>query len=642
MVTMAGRPLASVAAMRRYLRHLALPVLACGAVVAGSVSAAAAVTPPAASGPTIHALLGPGHVSPYAGQTVSGVAGVVTDVTSSGFYMQDQPFVGGTPFKQAIEVYTGKKPSVVAGDDVTVSGKVDEYYPDQSDTPSALPIAELEDVTVTVVSTGNPLPAPVIIGRKGVLPPAQKIFPAGHSVDVTTVSSFHPVYRALDFYQGLDSTYVQVQNPVAVGPTNDFAFAVAPDNGTGAGTRTAAGGLADTSAATVNSRRLAVYAPDGVNAPAVNVGDHFSGPVEGIMSEFEGNPELELTASVGGVSHGLRPQVAKPARAGQLAVATYNLDNLSPSAPASKWASLGTQITHNLGAPDILAVQEIQDNDGATDDGVVAANVTLTDLVNAIKAAGGPTYSWTEIDPVNDQDGGQPGGNIRQVILYRTDRGLKFVSAPGGGSTTADQVTGSGSKTALAQSPGRIDPANPAFSDTETLTDPASGRSMPSSASRKPLAAQFTWHGHTLFVINNHLDAKLTDDADFGRYQTPVQFSEIQRVQQTTVIRKFVVQIEKASPKADVIVLGDMNDQGFSSSFAALEKGGALVDTINRLPKAQRYDYVFDGDSEGLSGLLVSPALARYVTSAEPVHINANFASQTSDHDPLLADITLP
>src|ERR1700722_20436324 len=323
MVTMAGRPLVSVAGMRRYLRHLALPVLACGAVVAGSGSAAAAgppgARPPAAaSGLTIHALLGPGHVSPYAGQTVSGVAGVVTNVPSSGFYMQDQPFVGGTPFKQAIDVYTGKKPSVVAGDDVTVSGKVDEYYPGQSDTPSALPIAELEDVTVTVASTGNPLPAPVIIGRKGVLPPAQEIFPAGHSVDVTTVGSFHPVYRALDFYQGLDSTYVQVQNPVAVGPTNDFAFAVAPDNGTGAGTRTAAGGLADTSAATVNSRRLAVYAPDGANAPTVNVGDHFSGPGRGIMSEYEGNPELELTASVGGVSHGLRPQVAKPARTGQL------------------------------------------------------------------------------------------------------------------------------------------------------------------------------------------------------------------------------------------------------------------------------------------------------------------------------------
>jgi predicted extracellular nuclease len=342
------------------------------------------------------------------------------------------------------------------------------------------------------------------------------------------------------------------------------------------------------------------------------------------------------------VSSGLTPEVATPARPGQLAVATYNLDNLSPKSGAAKFASLGTQIAHNLGAPDILAVQEIQDNDGATDDGVTDATVTLTDLVSAIKAAGGPAYSWTEIDPVNDQDGGQPGGNIRQVILYRTDRGLTFDPAPGGGSTVADSVTGTGAATALAQSPGRIDPANPAWSGAETLTDPRTGRSMPSADSRKPLAAQFTWEGHTIFVINNHLTAKLQDDADFGRFQPPVLFTEIQRTQQAQILHGFVQQIEKADPAADVILLGDLNDQGFSPTFATLESGRALIDPMNRLPLNQHYDYDFDGDSETLSGLLVSPALAPFVTFANAIHINANFADQTSDHDPLLADITFP
>jgi uncharacterized protein len=118
---------------------------------------------------------------------------------------------------------------------------------------------------------------------------------------------------------------------------------------------------------------------------------------------------------------------------------------------------------NNLGSPDILAVQEIQDNDGATDDGMVAADVTMADLVNAIKAAGGPGYAWTGIDPVNNQDGGQPGGDIRQVTMYRTDVGLTFDAIGGGGATVADTVTGHGSSTALAQSPGRIDPAAPAY-----------------------------------------------------------------------------------------------------------------------------------------------------------------------------------
>jgi hypothetical protein len=44
-------------------------------------------------------------VSPFAGQTVSAVPGEVTNVFSSGFYMQDPHPVGG-PFKQAIEVFS--------------------------------------------------------------------------------------------------------------------------------------------------------------------------------------------------------------------------------------------------------------------------------------------------------------------------------------------------------------------------------------------------------------------------------------------------------------------------------------------------------------------------------------------------------
>jgi predicted extracellular nuclease len=49
---------------------------------------------------------------------------------------------------------------------------------------------------------------------------------------------------------------------------------------------------------------------------------------------------------------------------------------------------------------------------------VVAADQTIAKLTAAVAAAGGPGYSYREIDPVNDQDGGQPGGNIRVVFLY--------------------------------------------------------------------------------------------------------------------------------------------------------------------------------------------------------------------------------
>ena len=64
------------------------------------------------------------------------------------------------------------------------------------------------------------------------------------------------------------------------------------------------------------------------------------------------------------------------------------------------------------------------------------------------------------------------------------------------------------------------------------------------------------------------------------------------------------------------MTLGDLNNQGFEPAVTILEQGGLPTDTVNRLPLSQRYDYAFDGDSETLSGLLVSPALNQLVAWA--------------------------
>ncbi len=83
-------------------------------------------------------------------------------------------------------------------------------------------------------------------------------------------------------------------------------------------------------------------------------------------------------------------------------------------------AAVGNHIANFLNTPDIMFVQEVQDNSGPTDDGVVVANLTLTNLSNAVQSAGNASaaYNFTEISPVNDQDGGEPGGNIRVAYLY--------------------------------------------------------------------------------------------------------------------------------------------------------------------------------------------------------------------------------
>src|SRR6185369_14472161 len=103
-------------------------------------------------------------------------------------------------------------------------------------------------------------------------------------------------------------------------------------------------------------------------------------------------------------------------------------------------------------------VEEVQDNNGPTDDAVVDATTTYNTLITAIQTAGGPTYQFRQIDPVDDQDGGEPGGNIRQGFLFRTDRGLAFIDRPGATSDTPNAVVTTKKGAQLLYSPGRIDP----------------------------------------------------------------------------------------------------------------------------------------------------------------------------------------
>ena len=276
---------------------------------------------------------------------------------------------------------------------------------------------------------------------------------------------------------------------------------------------------------------------------------------------------------------------------GEVSIATFNFENLAPTNPQSKFDGLASLIVNNLRSPDLIAGEEVQDNNGNTDNGVVDASQTLTRLVNAISAAGGPSYAWREIDPVNDQDGGEPGGNIRQVILFRTDRGLSFVDRPGGDSTTADAVAGSGGSTHLLYSPGRIAPGDGAW-----------------SSSRKPLAAELDYRGHHLFVIVNHFNSKGGDDPLRGRFQPPVEVSAAQRHEQAHLVANFVSDISSADPGANVVVLGDLNDFEFTPTVQILEAAG-LHDLMNTLPLNQRYSYDFEGNSQVLDHILVSGPL---------------------------------
>jgi predicted extracellular nuclease len=101
------------------------------------------------------------------------------------------------------------------------------------------------------------------------------------------------------------------------------------------------------------------------------------------------------------------------------------------------------------------------------------------------------------------------------------------------------------------------------------------------------------------------------------------------------VVRDFVGQLLAADRRAKVVVLGDLNDFEFSRTADILASGGALVDLPRTLPPRERYTYVFEGNSQVLDHILLSPGLARSRGyDYDIVHVNSEFADQVSDHDP--------
>ena len=560
----------------------------------------------------IHEIQTGAHLSALAGSAVSGVTGIVTAIRSNGFYFQDPNPDSDDATSEGLFVFTASAPTVAVGDAVVVSGTVSEFRAGGA-SGTNLTITELVSPTTVVTSSGNPLPAATVIGTGGRVPPGETIADDA-SGSVETSGVFDPTTDGIDFYESVESMLVRVNDPVAVGPRNAFGeIPVVGDNGANAGVRTPRGGIL-LRASDANPERI--FLDDVLAAtPPANVGDRFSGPAIGVVDYSFGNFKLLVNSALTTLSGSLGREVTVAPGAGQLSVASFNLENLDPG-DGSRINDLATQIVTNLRSPDLIGVQEVQDNNGPVNNGVVDASLTLAALISAIQVAGGPTYSFRMINPVDNQDGGEPGGNIRVAFLFRTDRGLAFVDRPGGTATAATTVVSGAGGPELSFSPGRIAPTDPAF-----------------NASRKPLAGEFTHLGRHLFVVVNHLNSKGGDDPLFGRFQPPTLSSEAQRVQQAQIVNDFVDQILGLDANADVVVLGDLNDFEYSTPLTTL-KGGVLSDLVETLPQNERYSYVFEGNSQTLDHILVSAHLMADLVGFDMVHMNAEFVVQATDHDP--------
>jgi uncharacterized protein len=178
---------------------------------------------------------------------------------------------------------------------------------------------------------------------------------------------------------------------------------------------------------------------------------------------------------------------------------------------------------------------------------------------------------------------------------------------------------------------------------------------------RPPLAQRFASlanNGSFWFVVN-HFKSKgcgtpaTTTDPDVGQ-----GCFNLARTAQANALNSFVAKLQ-AGGEGDVLIMGDINSYLLEDPPKALEAAGN-ESLLKRLPVADRYSYVFNGETGALDHAYASSTLKSQVTGVGVWHINSDEPTvldyntefktddrysatpyRASDHDPVLVALTL-
>ncbi len=493
-----------------------------------------------AAAETIAEINGNRFISPFSGKLVTNVTGLLTAKGPNGIFLRSTTPDNDKATSESIYVFSSTVgATLTVGDIVSLDGKVSEYR-------SANTYIYLTEIgspkNVKVLSSGNSV-TPLVIGKDTLPPPTVQytaldggdIYSLPNAVANLSVANpvLDPTQYGLDFWESLSGELVTVKKPQVIKTPNSYGdtwvlgdWAATGKNKHGGLTmsdkgefelQTRQNPLISSSRATdSNPEAIIIGTPlDGTKNPTTGkMGDQFEDITGVVQQTFGFYYILPLTAVKTTVSASASVSPSPFLSRGEctgLTIGSYNVENLAPT--SAHLPKVATHIANYLKTPDLVFVQEIQDNSGPTNDGVVSANVTLTTLVSAIKALSGVTYAFASIDPVNGADGGQPGGNIRQAYLYRPEVLSLYKPNQGGSLDATAVVSGQANAKGLAGAPsllfnpGRIEPANEAW-----------------TISRKPLAA--VWKAKNankpFYTVNVHWASKGGSTGLHGDVRPPI------------------------------------------------------------------------------------------------------------------------
>lgn len=405
-----------------------------------------------------------------------------------------------------------------------------------------------------------------------------------------------------------------------------------------------------------NGYRVAVSAAAlGGKLPAFRTGDRlfaFRGVVRYHYGSYKVVPYEPLQFYRGGDPAQLHPPQAQ--KADELSIVSFNVENLydftddpddkvdfnadpalqearqpynyvpkSEEHYRSRLRALAGQILRPLHMPDLILVQEAEDQD-VNGDGI---NDPLADLAKVIHYRTKVAYKVA-----NDRDGADDRGII-SAFMYRADR-MRLA--------TPDETAA-----LFGAEPGFTPPFGPLLADlADDVENPKcfnatypensnTGKVQKVVFSRAPQVAHFKVGDRDLFALCNHFssgpDKKIT-----------------KRRNQAALNAAIATALGTSHPDADIVVGGDLNvfprpdepsPANPNDQLGALYEAGLtnLYDGLLETKPESAYTYVYRGQSGSLDHLFVNDVLGKRLRDFRIAHINADHTNLASDHDPLAA-----
>jgi uncharacterized protein len=590
----------------------------------------------------IHDVQGSGAASPYNGTSVS-VRGIVTAVkqgSSGGYFVQAEGAdVDADPnTSEGIFVFTGSSvPSGVAiGNRVVVTGTVSEF-------PAAsapYTTTELVSSSVSLLATGQPLPAPVTISAADGAPTA----------NINQYERFEGM-RVATTLTVVAPTDGNVNEPSATATSTGVFYGVVqgvarPFREPGIPSSDVVPSEAPCPSCIPrfdqNPELLRVDSDNQPGSTQLNVaaGQTVSNVVGALDFGFEQYTILPEAATVPVVSG---PSAATPVdapAATEVTVASYNLERfydttddagtsdvvLSSTAFANRLNKASLAIRNILRTPDVVAVVEMENINALTQ----LANKLNADAV----AAGNPNPSYQPYLAEGNDIGGIDVG-----FLVKSTR-VSAISVTQEGKT-ATYVTPEGATALLNDRPSLV---------------------LVAEASR-PDASPFRFT-----VVANHLrslNGAETNDAEGRRIRA-------KRRAQAEWLANFVQARQTADPSERLILVGDFN--AFEFSDGLVDMIGTILGTpapANQVvlaspaivnpplvnlsasePADQRYSFTFDGNAQSLDHALARSMVLPWIAKTRHAHLGSDFPEtfrntatrpeRIADHDALVVYLNVP